>query len=75
MPIQVTATEAKARMLRLLDHAEAGEEVEITRHGRIVARLVPAIGARSLAGCMAGVARTVDPDDELFSTGERWDAF
>jgi prevent-host-death family protein len=75
MPIQVTATQAKARMLRLLDDAEAGEEVEITRHGRIVARLVPATGARSLEGCMAGVARAADPGDELFSTGERWNAF
>lgn len=75
MPIRVTATEAKARMLRLLDDAEAGEEIEISRHGRIVARLVPATGAHALEGCMAGVARTVDPEDELFSTGDRWDAF
>ena len=71
----MTATEAKARMLRLLDDAEAGEEIEISRHGRIVARLVPARGARSLEGCMAGVARTADPADELFSAGDRWNAF
>ena len=29
----VTATEAKAHILALLDDVEAGEEVEITRHG------------------------------------------
>jgi prevent-host-death family protein len=38
----VTATEAKAKILALLDEVESGEEVEITRHGRLVARLVPA---------------------------------
>ena len=46
----MTATEAKARILALLDDVEAGEEVEITRHGRIVARLVPASGPHALKG-------------------------
>lgn len=73
MAKQVTATDAKARILRLLDDAAAGEEIEITRHGRPVARLVPAAGARSLKGSFEGVATTAVKDDgELFSTGERW---
>lgn len=73
MARKVTATDAKARILRLLDDAAAGEEIEITRHGRPVARLVPASGARSLKGSFEGVARTAVEDDEgLFSTGERW---
>jgi prevent-host-death family protein len=73
MTKKVTASEAKARILRLLDDAAAGEEIEITRHGRPVARLVPASGARSLKGSYEGVARTaVEDDDDLFSTGERW---
>lgn len=74
MAIQVTATEAKNRILRLLDSAEAGEEVEITRHGRTVARLVPASGSRMLAGTFSGIASTAATEDELFSTGESWDA-
>lgn len=75
MARQVTATDAKARILRLLDDAEAGEEIEIVRHGRPVARLVPASGARSLKGAFQGVAMTgTDNEEELFSTGERWDA-
>ena len=40
----MTATEVKAKILGLLDEVAAGEEVEITKHGRTVARLVPATG-------------------------------
>lgn len=61
----VTATEAKTRILSLLDEVEAGEEVEITRHGRLVARLVPARGGSALRGRFAGLVRQLVPDDEL----------
>jgi prevent-host-death family protein len=74
MAKRVTATTAKATFLRLLDEAAAGEEIEITRHGRPVARLVPPAGARSLKGCFLGAAVTAAPEEELFSTGETWDA-
>jgi prevent-host-death family protein len=74
MAKQVTATDAKATILRLLDDAAAGEEIEITRHGRPVARLVPAYGARSLEGSFDGVAVTAVKEEELFSTGEAWNA-
>jgi len=60
-------------MLRLLDEAAAGEEIEITRHGRPVARLVPPAGARSLKGSFQGRAVTAVKDEDLFSTGEAWD--
>ncbi len=69
----VTATEAKARILALLDDVEAGEEVEITRHGRLVARIVPARGGKGLRGKYAGLVLTnVDDEELLFSTGEDW---
>jgi prevent-host-death family protein len=71
---QVTATDAKARILRLLDDVAAGDEIEITKHGRPVARLVPALGARSLKGSFAEVAMTAADEDELFSTDARWNA-
>jgi prevent-host-death family protein len=74
MSKRVTATDAKAKILRLLDDAAAGEEIEITRHGRPVARLVPASGARSLKGSFEGVAMTAVDEEELFSTGEGWNA-
>lgn len=72
---RVTAAEAKVSILRLLDDAAAGEEIEITRHGGPVARLVPAGGARSLKGSFEGVAMTaVEAEGDLFSTGEPWHA-
>jgi prevent-host-death family protein len=37
----VQASEAKARLLQLLDEVEQGETVLITRHGRPIARLEP----------------------------------
>jgi len=72
MAKQVTATEAKAKILGLLDEAAAGEEIEITKHGRTVARLVPAAGARSLKGSFEGVASTSADEEDLFSTGAAW---
>lgn len=48
MPRKVTATEAKTTMLALLDDVVAGDEVEITKHGRTVARLVPAAAPHAL---------------------------
>ncbi len=74
MAKQVTATDAKATILRLLDAAAAGEEIEITRHGLPVARLVPASGARSLEGSFKGIAITAVEEEQLFSTGEAWNA-
>lgn len=72
MARKVTATDAKAGILRLLDDAAAGEEIEITKHGRPVARLVPALGARTLKGSFAGVAMTASEDERLFSTDAPW---
>jgi prevent-host-death family protein len=74
MTRQVTATEAKATILRLLDDAAAGEEIEITKHGRTVARLVSAHGARTLKGSLEGVAMTADDEQQLLSTDAPWNA-
>jgi prevent-host-death family protein len=74
MSIKVTATEAKAKILALLDDVASGEEVEITKHGRVVARLVPGTAPHALKGSMRGVAMTSTKNEEdLFSTGVRWD--
>lgn len=40
--LTVGAFEAKTHLSSLLERVERGEEVVITRHGRAVARLVPA---------------------------------
>ncbi len=68
----VTATEAKARILALLDEVAAGEELAITKRGRTVARLVPATGPHALKGAFSGVAMTTAEDEDLFTTGAAW---
>jgi prevent-host-death family protein len=70
---QLTATEAKAKFLALLAEVEQGEEIEITRHGRTIARLAPARGPHSLKGRFAGTAMSAASDEELFRTGTTWD--
>ena len=73
MTIKMTATEAKARILALLDDVAAGQEVEITKHGRTVARLVPATGPHALRGSLTGVAMTAGGDEDLFTTEASWE--
>jgi antitoxin (DNA-binding transcriptional repressor) of toxin-antitoxin stability system len=51
----------------------AGDEVEITKHGRTVARLVPATGPHALKGSLVGVAMTASEDANLFATGAAWE--
>jgi prevent-host-death family protein len=43
--MDVSVYEAKTHLSRLLAEVEAGGDVTITRHGRPVARLVPAVAA------------------------------
>jgi prevent-host-death family protein len=73
MTRKMTATEVKAKLLVLLDEIQDGEEIEITRHGRTVARLAPARGPHALKGILEGVAWSNATDEELFSTGVEWD--
>lgn len=46
---EIQASEAKTRLLALLDQVEAGETIVITRHGRPIARLVPEADQRRAA--------------------------
>lgn len=72
MVMKRTATEVKAKILALLDEVEAGQEIEITKRGRTVARLVPASGPHALRGSLVGVAMTASKDEDLFTTGATW---
>lgn len=69
----MTATEVKSRILALLDEVAGGEAIEITKHGRTIARLVPAHGPHALKGRHVGVAVSAADDDGLFATGATWD--
>lgn len=53
--MQIAIAEAKAQFAELIRRVEAGEEIELTRYGRPVARLM-AMSARPhrLLGCMKG---------------------
>ena len=81
----VAASDFKAHCLAVMDEVEAtGEEVTITKHGRPVARLVPASSARTMtdkqirepwtyfgtpSGEIAGV--TIPADAERYREGYR----
>jgi len=77
----VSIYEAKTHLSRLVDRALRGDDIVITRHGRPVARLVPAARARSprRLGALRGQIRVKAdfdaalPDDILagFQGGER----
>ncbi|WP_372706537.1 type II toxin-antitoxin system Phd/YefM family antitoxin [Brevundimonas sp.] len=43
----VNLAEAKAHLSALVDRASKGEEIEILRHGKLVARLLPPAGRAS----------------------------
>lgn len=47
MEFSVGAYEAKTHLPQLLDRVEGGETITITRHGKPVAKLVPAAGAKA----------------------------
>ena len=62
----------KARCLKLLDEvAETGETIVVTKRGKPVVRVEPVEEPPSLEG---SVVYLVEGDEDLFSTGERWDA-
>ena len=54
---EIGAFEAKTRFGQLLDWVQDGEEVMITRHGKEVARLVPAHPAVSREEARAAISR------------------
>ncbi len=61
--MQIAIAEAKAHLAALIRRAEAGEEIELTRHGRPVARIVAARpqATTGLVGCMKGAFPAPDP--------------
>ncbi len=58
--------EAKQKFSSLVDAVEAGEEVQITRHGKVVARMLPVL-VRPPAATARQVARELRLMQELRS--------
>jgi prevent-host-death family protein len=68
----INAAEFRQRCLALLEHLPA-DGLVITKRGRPVARILPVrTDNSSLIGSIPDLV--LDPDDDLFSTGEQWDA-
>ena len=63
MTVQLSVTEAKARLTDLVRRAEAGDEVILTRRGQPAVRLVPVITdavrekRRKILEAMRGIAK------------------
>jgi|NGEPerStandDraft_6_1074524.scaffolds.fasta_scaffold45080_2 prevent-host-death family protein len=72
MEQEIPISEVRERLLSLVDDLPR-DGVIITRHGNPIARLMPVRTATAdLIGSLKGII--TDPDDDLFSTGEQWDA-
>lgn len=72
---KVKVTELRQNLPGYLARVSAGEEIEVTVHGRVIARIVPQAGraqaARARLAALRGKARI---GDVLRPSGERWNA-
>jgi prevent-host-death family protein len=62
---QVGMHEAKTKLSQLVERAEAGEDIVIARNGKPVARLVPVVGANSLAGLHGALRGRIHVSEEF----------
>ncbi|MDX8438288.1 type II toxin-antitoxin system Phd/YefM family antitoxin [Mesorhizobium australafricanum] len=73
--MNIPMAKAKAQLSELVKRAQAGEEINLTRHGQIVATLsAPARpgGSKGLFGALKGQIWISDDFDEL---GPEWDEY
>jgi len=72
--MKVSIAEAKAKLSELVSRAEAGEEIVLTRHGKVAARIVPPVMADPLPriGALKGKIWIADDFDAL---GPEWDEY
>ncbi len=58
------ASDAKARFSEMLERAEKGESLTITKHGKAVARIVPVVDEEAIAQRRAAVEGWIKYRDE-----------
>ena len=65
--MKIAIAEAKAQFAEIVRRAAAGEEIELTRYGRPVARIVAPKPEKRIVlyGCMKGQFRIADDFDEM----------
>ena len=61
----IGAYEAKTHLSDLLDRVERGEELVITRHGKPVARLIPALSGHDVAKAKTAVRELAAIREEI----------
>ncbi len=72
---RIMASRFKAECLAILDQVdEMKVSFTITKHGRPVARIVPADTDEYGGDLMGSVTLVAEDDEAYFSTGEVWDA-
>lgn len=73
--MNIPMAQAKAKLAELVQRVQAGEEINLTKHGEVVAVLskpeAPG-GAKSLLGALKGQIQIADDFDEL---GPEWDEY
>lgn len=72
--MNIPIAEAKAKLSELVSRAEAGEDLVLTRYGKVAARLVPPETAERLPriGALKGKIRIADDFNEL---GPEWGGY
>lgn len=73
--MNIPVTEAKAKFSEIIRRAEAGEEIVLTRNGKVVARMVGPANRRQRyprLGAFQGQGWIADDFDEL---GPEWDEY
>jgi prevent-host-death family protein len=69
--VQISASKFKEQCLSLLDHLDP-DGIVVTKHGKPIARLIPAeSGCAALIGSMKGKVKVTG---DVFSTGLKWNA-
>jgi prevent-host-death family protein len=72
---EVNISELRNHLPQYLSRAEAGEEILVTRRGRVVARLAPARDTRALAReQLAGLRKRARVDDVVSPVEADWEA-
>lgn len=56
----IQASEAKAKFSELLDQVERGETIMITRHGKVIARIEPAVSDKAKAAAREAMQRIME---------------
>lgn len=73
--MEITVTQFKAKCLGIVEQVEReGCRVVISRHGKPAAELIPLEGTSGAGAIFGRSAETTEVLEDLFSTGEDWDA-